>query len=554
MLNFDKHWWQYALIALSVLFFWSYLFIYAVNVPWFDDVEVFPGTLVIWLQSDLLGGITELFRPNNEHRMLPGKLAGVLCYELTGQLNMRWLALAANLNLMGIIVLFWRVFQRFNLTPLYFLPVCLVLLQPQFYLASTWSITAWQHQSVLFWGFLTMYLLSRNTFKTYLGAILSGFITAFCMSNGLLFWVAGAVVLGFQKRFRYVMGWLVGMGVAVFLYFYNFNNTANANGLSYFFAHPHESFLGFFTFFGGAFDFWQLSPIVKRAILPTVAGAILVAFCGWWLVGFMLKIISKNSPLNKPDPARFFLFGCLVFLFGNGFIIALLRPQFGYYVMLVGNYKLYPALLLAFSYLIFISDSTPKPLLWRGILAFCVVFGVVSYVKFIPDVAQRRQMLLAGAYNQQYNDIGLAAQINTTFADYTKHQMTVLSTQKAYIYPSVFNESVINKPIQDQQFMANVLVEGTPKTSVVVTQPDFENGDYAHDAAYVVLKSPTKTYLTATKQLYFAGRNPLRKPKGFSAELLPKFYQPDTYQIGVLIVSRSVQTFYKTDQRVLVDF
>lgn len=554
MLTFKKYWWQYLCVLIPVFVFWQMLFTYAINVPWFDDVEVFPGALVIWLKTDAWGGMKEMFRPNNEHRMLPGKLAGVLCYQLTGQLNMRWLALAANLNLMGILVLFWRVFRNLSLSPIYFLPLCLVVLHPQFYLASTWSITAWQHQSVLFWGFLTIYLLAKNTVKTFLLAVLTGFVTTFCMSNGLVFWGAGLALIIIQKRYKNILFWLAAAGVAGFFYFYKFNNAANTNGLAYFFEHPHESFFGFFTFFGGSFDFWQQSAIVKRAILPTLMGMLLVGFCGWWLVMFVVKNWKTSPTTEKAITTHYFLFGCLAFLFGNGFVIALLRPQFGYYVMLVGNYKLYPALLLAFGYLIYLSKPTPKVVRWPVILGCSIAFNIFSYVKFMPDVAQRRQMLAASAYNQQHNDIGLAAQINSPFADYTSYQMRFLNARKAYQYPLVFSDTALNTPLEKQKLMPQVAVERVSKTDVVVSQPDFENGNASYDAAYLVLRSATKTYVAATNQPYFAGRNPFRSPKGFTAKLLPKLYQPDDYQIGVLVVSGGDQTLFKTDQRVRVDF
>ncbi len=553
MLKSNKIGWHYLLIAISIIAFWRLLFRYAVNVPWFDDVEVFPGAVVIWIKSSLWEGIKELFRPNNEHRMLPGKLAGVLCYELTGQLNMRWLILVANLNLMGILWLFWQFFKKQNLTPFYFLPVCLFLLQPQFYLTSHWSITAWQHQSVLFWGFFTVHLLSKNTQKSFFWAILTGFIATFSLSSGLFFWVAGAAVLLFQARYKNLLAWLVLMGVAAWLYFYGFNNAANNNGLAYFWQHPEESLFGFFTFFGGAFDFWQQLPILKRAILPTIMGFLLVSFCAWWFWGIIQQVFAqiKKPNLSKMlQPEQLFLVGCLVFLACNGSIIALLRPRFGYFVMLVGNYKIYPALLLAFGYLILITKTKNLRVL-AIVLGFSLLFNVASYWKFTPEVAERRQMMLANAYNQQYNAIGLAAEIHSDFAKYIDYQMQYLTNHQAYFYPQIFDKKILEDTVGNGLMEIKI----TPsKNLIILENTTFEKGKEINDGAYLMLKSAKRMYLVACKQSVYVGKNPFKEAKGFITTIQAKNYKPDTYKVFVLEIAEKKQTVFKTNQQILINF
>ena len=52
-------------IVLPIFFFLLMLFTYAVNVPWFDDIDAFPETVVQWIQGSFWDGIKLLFRPKN---------------------------------------------------------------------------------------------------------------------------------------------------------------------------------------------------------------------------------------------------------------------------------------------------------------------------------------------------------------------------------------------------------------------------------------------------------------------------------------------------------
>ena len=541
-------------IVLPIFFFLLMLFTYAVNVPWFDDIDAFPETVVQWIQDDFWEGIKLLFRPNNEHRMLLGRLFAVLCYQFTGELNMRWLILVMNLQLMGILFLFWKVFQRQGLPILYFLPVGLLLLHPQYHLTSLWAITGWQHESVLFWGFLSVYLLTKNTGKSFVWTILTMFITTFSMSNGMFFWMAGLIVLLLQRRHTLLLLWAILMVFFIGLYFYGFDNQANSTGLEYLKKYPHESFFGFFTFLGGSFDFMPQWEILKRSILPTIMGFAVMVFCTFWVWKIAKNYLQKH-PVNVQDRDKFFVLGCFIFVILNAGIIALLRPRFGYFVMLVGNYKIYPALLLTLSYLmLLLSFRNKNKQLLNACLIFALIFNGFSYWKFLPEVAERHKKMLVNIYNQQHNGIGLAAEVNSPFALKTVQTLNFLTSRKAYFYPQWTDNQAISTTFNAGLPISEIQIHQQSKQDILIESSNFEVGSGKMDGIYLVLKSITRTYLLFADPKPFLGKNPFVKMKGFSVKIPVKLYQPDRYEIGIYEIKEGRIKVYRTNQEIDINF
>jgi hypothetical protein len=54
---------------------------------------------------------------------------------------MRTLTIASNVTLFGILWIFWRIVRDNKLKAIYFIPIPFILLQPQYYLTSLWTIT-----------------------------------------------------------------------------------------------------------------------------------------------------------------------------------------------------------------------------------------------------------------------------------------------------------------------------------------------------------------------------------------------------------------------------
>ena len=539
------------------------LITYAVNVPWMDDTDAFPDFLGRFLEAKNFDERAWLmFKPNNEHRIVYAKLMNLLHYALTGTLNMRTLTIISNITLFGMLWIFWRVIKEQKLPAYYFLPVPLLLLHPQYYLTSLWTITGFQYQPVVFFGLLGVYLLSKNTLWTFLGAAFAVFFDSFTMSNGLFYWIVGMVILALQGRYKMLGVWLIFTIATFKLYFYRFDTQANNQGFDYFFHHPHESFFGFFTHLGGSFDFQTLSPILIRSIAPTIAGFILIAIAIWWIFlkgmalyeDFSISVYwSKLQAKFNAEPSNYIILGCFLFLVINAVVIAVLRPRFGYFVMIVGNYKIYPATLMVVVYLMLLTGwlkftKSPKPFKW--VLIGSVIFYAVSFIKFLPEVHERRKDLLVRAFNQEHNQIGFGPIVGSDFDRYVQTAMNRLVPTGIYQYPkTIFTDSekeLMAKLPDNQPIKVEILKNNG---EVFVVSKDLPMGIGTNDGVYLILKSTKRTYLIYQKRNvdgYFKSEIAMQIP--------PQYLVSDTYQIGIFWVNGDVKKIYNTNQSIEVNY
>ncbi|MBD2752757.1 hypothetical protein [Spirosoma validum] len=540
------------LIATPVLCFSLLLFVYIVDVPWMDDIDAFLGFIIGYLDSQT---VAEKFHwllvPNNEHRILIGKLITLAMYKLTGTVNFRWLIFAAFAFLLGLLGVFYRVFRSTQLPLLAFVPVPFLLLQPQYYLTTTWAITSLQHQVVVAMVIATIYLLADGGRSRFAGGLGLQILTSFSMSNGLFGWVAGAVVLAMQRNWLRLAIWLVVGVITILLYFYDFQNAqGNDSSITFFLKYPYLIFLGFFTFTGGLFDFFPDATIVWRSILPTLAGLMLIPAMLWLLWRMNEDILrgrAKASSLFDRETSllqkrRYFFTGCYTFLMVNAVIVAFLRPRFGYAVMLISNYMIYAALLVTLLYLNVLSEQYRNLRTIDRWVRFGVVVGLVVwgmwYVLRLPKIAFRKQQILTQAFNQKYNETGLGPSWGSPFVALAKRSMDESVRRGIYQYPEAYYtpyEPVLNGEAHRQ----------LPDSSLTLR---ISGGGYSYQAetgfnalpplmhqSAVVVQSAQRTYLFPSSLPFSTASFYLNRPvKTIQAEIIIPMIAPGQYRVGIL--------------------
>ncbi|WP_080239274.1 hypothetical protein [Spirosoma rigui] len=552
-----------ALIAVPILCYVILVLTYAVNVPWVDDMDAFLSFILGYNDAaTLTEKIDWLLRPNNEHRILTAKLSTVLMQALTGEVNFRWLIFVAFAFLLGTFALFYRVFRSMNLPLLAFLPVCFIFWQPQYYLTSLWALTGLQHGVAIFLTLLAIYLLSGPGRYRFMGALAVQLLASLSMSNGLFGWVAGAVVLVLAQQWKRLGLWVgIGIGTIVF-YFHDFQNAqGNDSSVAFFLQSPHIVVAAFFTFVGALLDFVPVTDIVKRSILPTLFGLVLVPTVLWFLWRMNWPLWSRNrlSDITQ-QRRRYFFTGSYAFLFINAFIVAFLRPRFGYGVMLVSNYMIYPALLTSLVYLNGLSELRPQQALnrWMRIgLALSAVVWVVSYGLHWPQIAQRRHMLLTFSYNQRHNDIGLGPNWGSDFATMVRRVMRDAVGRGMYRYPEGYftpYEAAL-KPAALAQASVDpdlaLRMRGGGYDYIVET--DFDALPQPVTDAAVVVQSAQRTYLFPSESGFRPSAFFLRRPvKTIWAEVINPVLAPGIYKVGILTTPGSVQPIRFSNRQITI--
>ena len=541
----------YTLITIPTFCFSLLLFAYTVDVPWMDDIDAFLYFILGYTDAKTIGDkLGWLIRPNNEHRILTGKLITLAIYELTGSLNFRWLIVAAFGFLLGLLYVFYRVFRSCGLPLLAFVPIPFLLLQPQFYLTSLWAITGLQHQVAVMLIFTTLYLLASNERTQFGTAIGVQVLASLSMSNGLFGWVAGAVVLLLQRRWTPLGIWLIIGLVAIWFYFHDFpNGQGNERSVSFFLSYPYLVVAGFFTFLGGLFDFFPNAPIFWRSVLPTCAGLLLFSVMLvliWQMNRHLLRRRVRLSDLRNEatrslQKRRYFFTGCYTFLVVNASVVAFLRPRFGYDVMLVSNYMIYPAIVVSLLYLNVLSEQQSGPFLNRwvqtGLVAGIAIWGLWYGIR-LPKVAYRKQQLLTMAFNQKHNETGLGPQWGTTFADVTRQTMQESVRRNIYRYPDgyfTFYETKLLSPVAGHITSGPDLTLSGGGYSYTATTTDPKTFPNPVTDAALIVKSAHYTYLFPSELPFSPGTFYFNKPvRALRAEIVNPILAPGQYQLGIL--------------------
>lgn len=544
-------------VAIPLLLWVVVILSYSVNVPWFDDFDPFPDFLRSWIES---GAADErfrlLFQPNNEHRMVVGKLVALLYYKLTGTLNITFIHIAGACFTLGSLSLIWSAFRKRNLNVWYFLPVPFLLFQFQYHLIFLWAICSMQHQTVVFFVILSMFLLSRHRF---IGALLAALCATFAMSSGIFVWAAGAVILTLRSNYRQLGIWLLVAIIAVGLYFTGMSAQGNESSFDFLVKNPHLSVFGFFAFLGGLFDLFPEQDIVKRSTLPVIMGVIAIIWVAIWLYftslpwlrrtfGVALKapgfVATSHRDSKGEQSFQEFLLGIMIFLLANALVIGILRPRFGFFVMIVSNYKLYPALFLVVTYLTMISTTRQvwQIRAFRFVTVVSVLIWGVSIITYLPTITERKKYLLANAYNQEYNGFGLGHVPQSTSAAYVDNLMKKMVSDGIYTYPaeteSLASEIVkLDKPVDSGYDASYTIANDKIRVEEVNSEFSYNIGT----GQYAFLRQGLKVYIFKLTQQRYTGRNIFRQyDHGSMVEIPFSSVKPGKYQLGIIKTENGV--------------
>ncbi|WP_439556306.1 hypothetical protein [Dyadobacter sp.] len=534
-------------LALLPILIWVFVILYySVDLPWLDDFDPFPDFLHKWISEESSAEqLALLFQPNNEHRMVVGKLLTLGYYWVTGQLNFTFLHIAGACFTLGTLLIFWRVFRQTKLSFWYFLPIPFLLFQLQYHLVFLWAICSLQHQPVVLFVCLSMYLLANGRFSL---AALSGLCATYAMSSGIFVWPAGIMILLLSSRYKQLAIWCLIAVVGVGLYFYGMSAQGNESSFAFFAKFPHLSFLGFFAFLGGLFDLFPEKSIEIRTALPILMSFLIMIWVVIWLWRLFTGWTSRTFswPAQKADqsikaeynPVQMFLLGVITFLLVNAIIIGLLRPRFGFFVMVVSNYKMYPALFLVAAYLTFITSNfaeTTRKFGFRMAFGVSILIWVVSAINYLPVISERSKYLTINGYNQEFNGFGLGHVPFSVGAEYVDRLMKDMVALGVYRYPAggkVIAQQVA--ALNGKSAGSDILVKDENR-QIYVNDPAGSVSLLKSKGEYVFLTNSEKTYLFKIEPKKYTGRNIFRQyEKGSDIAIPYSSMLPGSYNVGII--------------------
>lgn len=561
---------SFLLILAPILVWVGLILTYSVNVPWFDDFDPFLDFIDKWTTStNLSQKLTLLFQPNNEHRMVFGKLLNLIYFQVSGQVNFTAIHCMAAAFTLGTCLILWKIFKTLKLHPLYFLPVPFLLFQVQYYLIFLWAICGMQHETVVFFVCLTCYLLAKQRFGW---AVAAALCSNFAMSNGIFVWISGLSILLLCSHWKRIALWVPTAIIAITLYFHGMSTQGNEDAFSFFAKKPELSLIGFLGTLGGIFDFNPDKSIEFRLALPVIMGFVAVVWITFWLTAllfqwikaaFLPKLKSNTAfshialAVNKNSTVVYFCVGVLTFLLANAAVIGFLRPRFGLFVVIVSNYKLYPALFFVITYLtLLVTFKESAKLKTLTTLATVTAVGVYifSLLHYLPILAERQKYLLVHSYNQKHHAFGLGFEPTSAAANYIDLLMKRLVSHGYYSYPSEKTSFYIDKiktikgPLpKDLNFRIQEQEDGIKLTA--------QNHQYLpgkKDGLFVFFRKGEEIWIYKMDQFPYGGRNPLiHYDKGAETSVPNVSLSEGTYEIGALRIHNNTFDGGIIDSRVI---
>jgi hypothetical protein len=400
---------SFSLTFIPLVIFIYCLIAYTINLPWLDDFEVGPYTLQEWLKTVDLGKKMDLiWAPNNDHRVIILKLLVLFNYYVFGQFNIQWMIWQSHLYLIPLLYFIFKVLPEENRW-MSFAVINLIYLSFQYTLASYWMIAAVQHNTVIGFGLISMYLLAKN--KYFEIAIFFTLLACLSNSDGLFFIPVGASLLFLQSNFKKLIIWLLLLTSLVFILFKNYPSwNYHVFALRFFMENPMKSFFGFFYFLGGYVDFFTNDNVPIRLYTTGFFGFLLVMFWGKLLYDF-----SKGPLKNKINQWKngtllnsnvLFILSTILFFLINALAISILRSEYGEYTYLIGNYRIYSVLAVAFTMLMYFQYNLSTRRI-QFILIIAIIYWGFSFKTYLPEIKKRKTYLAQSYEDFKSNKDGL---------------------------------------------------------------------------------------------------------------------------------------------------
>ncbi|MCL4873054.1 hypothetical protein KJ039_03130 [bacterium] len=344
----------FAALAAPPVYFFSIIHKYAANVPYGDDYSAILDFLLRYQDADgALQKLGMLFAQHNEHRIAFGNLATVAMYKLTGTVDFRSMIFFGNAALLGLVLVFYRMFHASGRKPLYFIPVVLFLFQFQFGHTIFWAMASVSNFYVLLFTFSSLLVLERGGRPFYMAAFLLAALASVTQGSGIFALVSCALLLALKRDLRGLAAWGALSAVVLALYFGFYEKPPEHPSMAEaVFEEPVNTIRYFFTLAGASFPF------------PFLAGLVFAA----------LFIVLTLKGHYRKNPA---LYCGIVYVFLTVAATSLARSGLGIEGALSSRYKIVSALFPVLLYMAFFEHKTPwKRIFFPAVLAGALVFNI----------------------------------------------------------------------------------------------------------------------------------------------------------------------------------
>lgn len=536
-----------AILLTPVLFYFSIIAKYSLNIPNLDDYDAILGFLVSFLESSAFTERAKLiFSQHNEHRIFFDRTVALVSYYLFGSVNFKTLIIIGNLGLVAILLLLLLNYFKSKKHLYYFLPVPFILFQLQNHANATWAMASLQNFYVIFFAFLTIYLLGTSSrWSMFVFACFAALFATYTSGNGMFVFVPGMLILLFQKRYwPYIFAWFLTGLTAITFYFTDYVRMGSQTDIIATITEKYKPIIAFVLYFlSSTFNMFDNTYFSLFVLLGLV---FISAF-----IFFIYKGYYKLNPV---------LMGQMLFLIITAAVAALSRADADGISAFASRYTINASLYCVLLYLAFVDLCFSKELRYYFVPFFigAIFVNILHYQKYLRFVTTDYETLMPAP--------SFTSEINYTKVAYPIFEKATNILDKSakegiYTYPySYFLEASTPSDISLIEETHNI----TSNFEVLSTEEYFiiNNGwailnrtDADNSLIYVVLLSATDTFAFNTRLSlrpdvsYAMNHSSAENEKfnydnsGFSCVISKKQLKSGVYKVGIYIARDGQEAF-----------
>ncbi|MFD1818198.1 hypothetical protein SAMN04515674_109105 [Pseudarcicella hirudinis] len=523
---------------LPLALYFLFLSEYAVNIPKWDD-HALKAFILDFTQADgFFAKIATFFKQHNEHRIAFDRLITLIVYTLHGSIEYRWLMWVGNFTLIGLLILFWRLFYKNNIHFALFVPVSCLLFQLQLWENTFWGMASMQNFGVILFIFWTIYLISSENPRHFYLAVFAAFMAVFTSGNGILVLPICAVLLALQKRWQHLLIFGIISILLIFSYFYHYasppsNPPLTGIGIK-------KIVLGFFLFIGSVADILPFQNLT--VLLSAASGFIMFSLAAVISVYFLLnsKLIKETRSLTQLE---LFMLGTLMFLVGTALIVTVTRISFGVQGLQTSRYKIYSVLLLIIIYTAIIRKIRieGKSLVITFLIIAGFSFNLLANYRNFSEVVNLRKQLITFPFNWAYDE-----KLSPSKPTIKLYETPVLFYTNQNI-PGLLAASDWNSDIH----------KTIREDGLELVNTNFEKPSGKDAGAYLLLESSRRTYLVPARQENYPVQSTLKThsywAKGFRVNIQKNEFDSGTYHLGLWIQKENGGEIFTLNDSLVVE-
>lgn len=371
------------LAFLPIYIFYCSVFLFTVNIPYWDDYDSILNFTNNFQDSNLKNKILLIFSQHNEHRIVFNRAVTLVSYYLTGKINFKLLVFIGNMSLIGLTILLLKSSVFLQKKVLYFIPAIFLIFQPQYWGGIYFATPSLSNLSVIFFVFASLYLLKKESVKYFIFSLLLALLATFTNGNGIIVFFSALPVLIYQRKHKRIILWIsTGMVCALF-YFYGYIKPAyHPSIIDSVFVHPLHTLIYLFHFVGLSFLNTGVNYGKSVYLIPLVTG---IFFTSYFIYLIRIKFYKKNAVIIS----------FILFLFLTSFAVSLCRSAFD---LFPSRYRIISVLISALFYLSLL-EILPENKIKRFfpiLLTFSILFNLISYYQNYNYFALQKEYLSEG--------------------------------------------------------------------------------------------------------------------------------------------------------------